>query len=42
MARMASGSPDDALDIVQDTMLDFARLYANRPEGEWNLSLIHI
>ncbi len=37
MARMASGSPDDALDIVQDTMLDFARLYANRPEGEWNV-----
>ena len=30
---MASGSPDDALDIVQDTMLHFARLYANRPEG---------
>jgi RNA polymerase sigma-70 factor (ECF subfamily) len=37
MARMASGSPDDALDIVQDTMLHFARLYANRPEGEWNI-----
>ncbi len=37
MARMASGSPDDALDIVQDTMLHFARLYANRPEGEWNV-----
>jgi RNA polymerase sigma-70 factor, ECF subfamily len=37
MARMASGSPDDALDIVQDTMLNFARLYANRPEGEWNV-----
>ena len=34
---MASGSPDDALDIVQDTMLHFARLYANRPEGEWNV-----
>jgi len=37
MARMASGNPDDALDIVQDTMLNFARLYANRPEGEWNV-----
>jgi RNA polymerase sigma-70 factor, ECF subfamily len=37
MARMASGNPDDALDIVQDTMLHFARLYTNRPEGEWNV-----
>jgi RNA polymerase sigma-70 factor, ECF subfamily len=37
MARLASGSPDDALDIVQDTMLHFARLYANRPEQEWNV-----
>jgi RNA polymerase sigma-70 factor (ECF subfamily) len=37
MARMASGNPDDALDIVQDTMFHFARLYANRPEGEWNV-----
>lgn len=42
MARMASGSPDDALDIVQDTMLDFARLYANRPEGEWNVLFFKI
>ena len=37
MARMASGNHADALDIVQDTMLHFARLYANRPEGEWNV-----
>ena len=37
MARLSCGSPDDALDIVQDTMLNFVRLYAGRPEGEWNV-----
>jgi len=37
MARMSTGSPDDALDIVQDTMLHFVRLYAGRPEAEWNV-----
>ena len=37
MARLSCGSPDDALDIVQDTMLHFVRLYAGRPEGEWNV-----
>jgi RNA polymerase sigma-70 factor, ECF subfamily len=37
MARMSTGSPEDALDIVQDTMLHFVRLYAGRPETEWNV-----
>ena len=37
MARLSCGSSDDALDIVQDTMLHFARLYSGRPEGEWNV-----
>ena len=37
MARLSCGSREDALDIVQDTMLHFARLYAGRPEGEWNV-----
>lgn len=35
MARFATGNPDDALDIVQDGMLDFVRRYAQRPEEEW-------
>jgi len=35
MAQVAVGSPDDALDIVQDTMLGFATRYANKPEGDW-------
>ncbi len=37
MARLASGSTDEALDLVQDTMLDFVRRYAGRPEGEWQV-----
>lgn len=35
MAQVAVGSPDDALDIVQDTMLGFATRYAYKPESEW-------
>lgn len=34
-ARIATGSADDALDIVQDTMLGLAQRYANRPAQEW-------
>ncbi len=37
MARLASGNEDDALDLVQDAMLDFVRRYATRPEGEWKV-----
>ena len=35
MADIAVRNVDDALDIVQDTMLRFARNYADRPRQEW-------
>ncbi|MBI3899762.1 MAG: RNA polymerase sigma factor [Gammaproteobacteria bacterium] len=35
MARAATRHSDDALDIVQDAMLQLVRYYAGRPEGEW-------
>lgn len=35
MADIAIRNPDDALDIVQDTMLRFVRKYADRPRDEW-------
>jgi RNA polymerase sigma-70 factor, ECF subfamily len=35
MAQLATGNVDDSLDLVQDAMLDFARRYAFKPEGEW-------
>ena len=36
MARVATGgSTEDALDIVQDSMLAFVRKYASRPESDW-------
>lgn len=35
MAQVAVGSPDDALDIVQDAMLGFATRYADKPESDW-------
>lgn len=34
-ARIATGNPDDALDIVQDAMLGLAQRYAARPAAEW-------
>jgi RNA polymerase sigma-70 factor (ECF subfamily) len=37
MARLSTGDTDDALDLVQDAMCDFARRYAARPESEWNV-----
>ena len=37
MARLSTGNTDDALDLVQDAMCDFARRYAARPESEWNV-----
>ncbi len=35
MAQVALRDPDDALDVVQDTMLKLARNYASRPSTEW-------
>jgi RNA polymerase sigma-70 factor (ECF subfamily) len=35
IAEIATGSRDDALDIVQDAMVQLARHYAHRPAGEW-------
>lgn len=35
MARLATGSRDEALDIVQDAMLALARRYAGREPAEW-------
>ena len=35
MARISSGDPDAALDIVQDAMLRLVRSYRDRPADEW-------
>ena len=35
IAQMALRNPDDALDAVQDAMLQLAKRYAQRPEAEW-------
>jgi RNA polymerase sigma-70 factor (ECF subfamily) len=35
MAEIATGSRDEALDIVQDAMLQLARRYGSRPCEEW-------
>lgn len=35
MAFIATGSKEDALDVVQDGMLDFVRRYSVRPMDEW-------
>ena len=35
IAQMALRNEDDALDAVQDAMLQLARAYAHRPEQEW-------
>lgn len=35
MAQLAVRDADDALDIVQDTMIRLTRSYAERPESEW-------
>jgi len=40
MAEYATGNIEDALDVVQDTMLKLAQSYAHRPPGEWG-ALFH-
>lgn len=35
IAQMALRNSDDALDAVQETMLQLAKRYAQRPEAEW-------
>lgn len=35
MAQFATGQTEDALDIVQDTMLVLVRRYGDKPEAEW-------
>jgi RNA polymerase sigma-70 factor (ECF subfamily) len=35
MAQIANGNTEDALDIVQETMLGLVQRYSQRPEGEW-------
>ena len=35
IAQMALRNPEDALDAVQDTMLQLAKRYAQRPREEW-------
>ena len=35
IARAATRSPEEAMDIVQDAMLQLARHYAGRAEAEW-------
>ena len=35
MAEMATGNPDDALDLVQDAMLGLVRSYGKRRADEW-------
>ena len=41
-ALLATGHPDDALDIVQDAMLQLSHRYALRPPGEWPLLFARI
>lgn len=35
MAELATHSRDDALDVVQDSMLVFVRNYQDKPEADW-------
>jgi RNA polymerase sigma-70 factor, ECF subfamily len=42
MARFSTGDTDDALDLVQDAMCDFARRYAGRPPEEWGVLFFRV
>ncbi|MFP4315607.1 MAG: RNA polymerase sigma factor [Desulfovibrionales bacterium] len=35
MAQIACGNTEDALDIIQETMLSFVRAYARKTESHW-------
>ncbi len=35
MAQFATGCRDDALDMLQDAMLEFVRAYAHKPMDQW-------
>lgn len=35
MAELATGSRDEALDVVQDALFGFVRHYADKPAAEW-------
>lgn len=37
MAELSSGSRDDALELVQETMYGFVRGYGGKPQAEWPL-----
>jgi len=35
MARFASGNTDEALDLVQDGMMEFVKRYSDQPQEKW-------
>ncbi len=42
MARFATSNTDEALDLVQDAMLDFVKRYTGRPAAEWHVLFYRI
>jgi len=42
MAKFATRNRDEALDVVQETMLRFVRHYSVRPRQEWNVLFYRI
>ena len=41
-ARFATSNTDEALDLVQDAMLEFIKRYTDRPAAEWNVLFYRI
>lgn len=35
MVQIATGDADDALDLLQDSMMKFVRAYGSKPDNEW-------
>lgn len=35
MAEIATGNTEEALDLLQDSMIQLVQRYSNKPEGEW-------